>query len=394
MTNDLNQPFYMNQRTTLCFALLAGAIAMTSCSTKKADDGQTPGIEKAAYGQLPDGRTADLYTLRNAAGMTVAITNYGGTIVALTAPDRDGKFEDVTLGFDSLAGYTTNRTFFGALIGRYGNRIAKGKFTLDGKPYSMVTNNIGNHLHGGTVGFDRVLWTATPVDGDEPALKLTYLSKDGEEGYPGNLSVTVTYTLKKDNALAIDYQATTDKPTVVNLTNHTFFNLSGGAKRDILDHVLTLNADRLVPVDKTLIPTGKLTPVAGTPFNFTKPTRIGDHINDSTDVQIKYGLGYDHCWVATDSSHAMKPIAMVLEPTSGRVMEVETTEPAIQFYTGNFLDGTVTGREGFPYKKRFALCLETEHYPDSPNHPSFPTTTLRPGETYKTTTVYRFSVKK
>ena len=380
--------------TTLSVALLMGCFAMTSCSTKKADGDQKPGIEKAAYGQLPDGRNADLYTLHNAAGMTAKITNYGGIIVALTAPDKDGTFEDVTLGVHSLANYVKGTPFFGALVGRYGNRIAKGKFTLDGKPYTLVTNNMGNHLHGGSVGFDKVLWTATPVEGDEPALKLSYVSKDGEEGYPGNLSVTVTYTLQKDNALRIDYQATTDKPTVVNLTNHTYFNLTGGAKRDILDHVLTLNADHYVPVDKTLIPTGKLAPVVGTPFDFTKPTRVGDHINDSTDVQIKYGLGYDHCWVLSDSSHSLKPIATVFEPTSGRVMEVKTTEPAVQFYTGNFLDGTVMGREGKSYSKRYALCLETEHYPDSPNQPNFPTTVLRPGETYKTTTVYQFSVKK
>ena len=380
--------------TNLSVALLMGCFAMTSCSTKKGDGDQKPGIEKAAYGTLPDGRSADIYTLHNAAGMTAKITNYGGIIVSLTAPDKDGTFEDVTLGVDSLANYIKGTPFFGALVGRYGNRIAKGKFTLDGKSYTLVTNNMGNHLHGGTVGFDKVLWTATPVEGDEPALKLTYLSKDGEEGYPGNLSVTVTYTLQKDNALKIDYQATTDKPTVVNLTNHTYFNLTGGAKRDILDHVLTLNADRYVPVDKTLIPTGNLAPVAGTPFDFTKPTRVGDHINDSTDVQIKYGLGYDHCWVLRDSSHNLKPTATVYEPTSGRVMEVQTTEPAVQFYTGNFLDGTVMGREGKPYPKRYAICLETEHYPDSPNQPKFPTTVLRPGQTYKTTTVYQFSVKK
>lgn len=377
----------------LSLALLAGGI-MTACTSNKSAENQKMGIEKSAYGQLPDGRSADLYTLRNEAGMTAQITTYGGILVGLTTPDKDGKFEDVTLGFDSLASYTKNNPFFGALIGRYGNRIAKGKFMLDGKPYTLVTNNMGNHLHGGTVGFDKVLWTATPVEGDEPALKLTYTAKDGEEGYPGNLSVEVTYTLQKDNALKIDYQATTDKPTVVNLTNHTYFNLTGGAKRDILDHVLTINADRLVPVDATLIPTGELKSVAGTPFDFTKATRIGNRIDDSTDVQIKYGIGYDHCWVLTDSSSTLKDIATVFEPTSGRMMTVKTTEPAVQFYTGNFLDGSVTGREGFPYKKRSAFCLETEHYPDSPNQPNFPTTVLRPGQTYKTTTVYQFSVKK
>ena len=380
----------------LSLALFTGCLTMTSCSSKKEKeaDEQKPGIEKTAYGQLPDGQTADLYTLRNAAGMTARITNYGGIVIELTAPDKEGKFEDVTLGLDSLSSYVKNNPFFGALVGRYGNRIAKGKFTLDGKPYTLFVNNMGNHLHGGKVGFDKVLWTATPVEGDEPALKLTYTAKDGEEGYPGNLSVEVTYTLQKDNALKIDYQATTDKPTVVNLTNHTYFNLTGGAKRDILDHVLTLNADRFIPVDKTLIPTGELQPVSGTPFDFTKPTAIGTRINDSTDTQIKYGGGYDHAWVLTGSGDSLKLAATVYEPASGRVMEVRTTEPAIQFYTGNFLDGTVTGREGFPYKKRYALCLETEHYPDSPNQPSFPTTVLRPGQTYKTTTIYQFSTKK
>jgi aldose 1-epimerase len=383
----------------LSLALLIGGITMTSCTSNKPTDDQKPGIEKAAYGQLPDGRSVELYTLRNSAGMTAQITTYGGILVGLTAPDKDGKFEDVTLGFDSLTTYVKSNPYFGALIGRYGNRIAKGKFTLDGKPYTLVVNNMVNHLHGGTIGFDKVLWTAAPVDGDEPALKLTYTSNDGEEGYPGNLSVTVVYTLQKDNALKIDYEATTDKPTVVNLTNHTYFNLTGGAKRDILDHVLTLNADRFLPVNETLIPTGELKPVSGTPFDFTKPTRIGDRIDDSTDgsadaVQIKYGMGYDHCWVLSDSSRTLKPIATVFEPTSGRVMTVQTTEPAVQFYTGNFLDGSVTGREGFPYKRRYALCLETEHYPDSPNQPAFPTTVLRPGQTYKTTTVYQFSVKK
>jgi aldose 1-epimerase len=380
----------------LSMALLTGFLTMTSCSSKKENtaDEQKPGIEKATYGQLPDGQTADLFTLRNAAGMTAKITNYGGILVALTAPDKDGKFEDVTLGLDSLSSYVKNNPFFGALVGRYGNRIAKGKFTLDGKPYNLFINNMGNHLHGGKVGFDKVLWTATPVEGDEPALKLAYTSKDMEEGYPGNLSVTVTYTLQKDNALKIDYQATTDKPTVVNLTNHTYFNLTGDVKRDILDHVVTINADQFIPVDETLIPTGKLQPVAGTPFDFTKPTVVGARINDSTDTQIKYGGGYDHAWVLNGEAGSLKKAATVYEPTSGRVMDVSTMEPAVQFYTGNFLNGKVVGREGFAYKKRFALCLETEHYPDSPNQPSFPTTTLKPGETYKTTTIYQFSTRK
>ncbi len=371
-----------------------GSLAMTSFPAPLANNSSKPGIEKSAYGQLPDGRTADLYTLRNESGMTVGITNYGGIVVSLTAPDKAGLFEDVTLGLRSLDAYVKNNPFFGALVGRYGNRIAKGKFTLDGNEYTLATNNSGNHIHGGKVGFDKVLWTATPVDGREPALRLTYIAKDGEEGYPGNLSVTATYTLQTDNAVKIDYQATTDKPTVINLTNHTYFNLTGGAKRDVLDHVVTLNADQFVPVDKTLIPTGSPKPVAGTPFDFTKPARVGDRIDNTTDEQIKFGGGYDHCWVFRDNSQRLKPIATVYEPSSGRVMTVQTTEPAVQFYTGNFLNGSVTGRDGKPYQKRYGFCLETQHYPDSPNQPSFPTTILRPGQTYKTTTVYQFSSRK
>jgi aldose 1-epimerase len=380
---------YFN-RFTLLSSLLALAM-LSSCNSNKEGD-QKAGIEKASFGKVSDGQEADIYTLRNEAGMEAKITNYGGILVSLTAPDKNGKFEDVTLGFDSLSAYVKNNPFFGALVGRYGNRIAKGKFTLDGKEYTLATNNMGNHLHGGLKGFDKVLWTATPVEGEEPALKLAYTSKDGEEGYPGNLSVEVTYTLQKDNALKIDYKATTDKPTVVNLTNHSYFNLTAG-KSDILGHELTINADRFVPVNETLIPTGELKPVAGTPFDFTKSTVVGTRINDSTDTQIKYGLGYDHCWVFTDSSNKLKQGATVYEPTSGRVMEVLTTEPAVQFYTGNFLDGSLTGKGGVVYKKRTGLCLETEHYPDSPNQPKFPTTTLKPGETYQTTTVYKFSTK-
>lgn len=365
-------------------------IMLAGCNSEQSEQTKA-GIEKAAYGKLADGTEADLYTLRNGAGMEAKITNFGGIVVSLTAPDKAGKFADVVLGMDSLSGYEKGTPYFGALIGRYGNRIAKGKFTLDGKEYTLATNNMGNHLHGGLKGFDKVLWTATPVEGDEPALKLAYTAKDGEEGYPGNLSVEVTYTLQKDNSLKIDYKATTDKPTVVNLTNHSYFNLAG--QGDILSHEVTLNADRFLPVSETLIPTGELKPVAGTPFDFTKSTVIGKRINDSTDVQIKYGLGYDHAWILTDSTKTSKLAATVYEPTTGRVMEVYTTEPAIQFYTGNFLDGTLTGKGGTVYQKRTGLCLETEHYPDAPNQPKFPTTTLKPGETYQTTTIYKFSAR-
>jgi aldose 1-epimerase len=375
-----------------CFILLAVSLLHTGCQPQKTTM-QQAGIEKTTFGQLADGRTADLYTLRNAAGMTARITNYGGIVVSLTAPDKAGNFANVTLGMDSLAGYEKGVPYFGALIGRYGNRIANGKFTLDGKAYTLAVNNGKNHLHGGLKGFDKVIWTATPFDGNEPTLKLTYVSEDGEEGYPGKLSIAVTYTLQKDNALCIDYQATTDKPTVVNLTNHAYFNLTGDAANTILNHELTLNADHFLPVDPTLIPTGTRQPVSGTVFDFRKSTPIGQRINDTTDVQIRYGGGYDHAWILADSSSTLKQAATVYEPTSGRVMTVQTTEPAIQFYTGNFLDGTLTGRGGVVYKKRSAFCLETEHYPDSPNQPAFPTVVVRPGQPYKTTTIYQFSVK-
>ncbi len=355
---------------------------------------QKSSIEKSSFGKTKDGVALDLYTLKNEAGMTVQITNFGGTIVTWTAPDKNGKYEDITLGCDSIGGYEKGVPFFGALVGRYGNRIAKGKFNLEGKTYTLATNNGANHLHGGIKGFDKVVWAATPLDGPNPALKLTYTSKDMEEGYPGNLSVEVLYTLQKDNSLKIEYSATTDKATVVNLTNHAYFNLTGDFN-SILDHELALNCDKFLPVDKTLIPTGELKNVEGTPFDFlTKSYKIGERINDTLNEQIKFGGGYDHAWIIKDHTTTIHPAATVYEPTSGRVMEVLTTEPAIQFYTGNFLDGTIKGKGGIIYKKRSGLCLETEHYPDSPNQSKFPTTTLKPKETYSTTTVYRFSVKK
>lgn len=355
---------------------------------------QKASIEKSSFGKTKDGVALDLYTLKNEAGMTVKITNYGGTIVSWTAPDKNGKYEDITLGCDSIGGYEKGVPFFGALIGRYGNRIAKGKFNLEGKTYKLATNNNENHLHGGIKGFDKVVWAATPVEGPQAVLKLTYTSKDMEEGYPGNLSVEVVYTLQKDNSLKIEYSATTDKTTVVNLTNHAYFNLSGDMNNTILDHEIALNCDKFLPVDKTLIPTGELKNVEGTPFDFMTSQKIGTRINDTLNEQIKFGGGYDHAWIIKDHTTTMHPAAVVYEPKSGRTMEVLTTEPAIQFYTGNFLDGTIKGKGGVIYKKRSGLCLETEHYPDSPNQSKFPTTTLKPKETYKTTTVYRFSVQK
>jgi aldose 1-epimerase len=372
--------------------LLITSLFTQSC--KKTSDKMTTNIAQETFGKISETETADIYTLRNATGMTVRISNYGGIIVSWTAPDKAGNYEDITLGYDSLASYQKDSPYFGALVGRYGNRIAKGKFTLDGKTYTLATNNGENALHGGIKGFDKVLWKALPVDGEEPQLVLNYVSKDGEEGYPGNLSVEVIYTLTKDNSLKIDYKATTDKATVVNLTNHAYFNLSGVKNiSPILDHELTLNADKFLPVDKTLIPTGELKPVTGTPFDFTKAKKIGLQINDTTDTQIKYGGGYDHCWVMTDTTQSLRLAATVHEPKSGRVMEVYTTEPAFQFYTGNFLNGSNLGKGGSIYARRTGFCLETQHYPDSPNQPKFPSTVLRPNETYQTTTVYKFLVK-
>ena len=350
-------------------------------------------ISKETFGQLPDGQTADLYTLTNGNGMTVNITNYGGIITKLTAPDKNGNWEDVVLGFDSLAPYLAGHPFFGALVGRYGNRIAKGKFTLNGQQYTLPINNGPNALHGGIKGFDKVLWKATEIKKDSlVGLELTYTSKDGEEGYPGNLDVKVTYTLDNSNALLINYVATTDKPTIVNLTNHSYFNLTG-LKKDILGLEVTIASDSLVPVDATLIPTGKLRAVEGTPFDFRKPTVISTGINKTEDEQIKNGGGYDHCWVlARGTDKGLFHFATVRDPESGRVMEVSTTEPAVQFYTGNFLDGSLKGKNA-TFVKRFGMCLETEHYPDSPNHPQFPSTELKPGETYNTSTMYKFSAK-
>nr|WP_228713551.1 aldose epimerase family protein [Arundinibacter roseus] len=352
-----------------------------------------PTITREVYGTLADGQQADLFTLTNANGMVVKITNYGGIITQWMAPDKNGEMADVVLGLDSLNNYVENNPFFGALVGRYGNRIGGGSFSLDGQKYSLVTNNGPNHLHGGTKGFDKVLWTAEEVPGDTiVGLKLTYVSKDMEEGYPGELKTEVNYTLSNSGELTIDYKATTDKPTIVNLTNHSYFNLTG-MKRDILAHEVTINSDSLVEVNETLIPTGKLIGVSATPFDFQKATAIGARIDDTTHVQIKHGGGYDHCWVIERADDALLRIATVHEPESGRVLEVFTTEPGVQFYTGNFLNGKVSGK-GVTYTKRMGFCLETEHYPDSPNQPKFPSVVLRPDATYHTTTVYKLSVRE
>ncbi|TDE16602.1 aldose epimerase family protein [Dyadobacter psychrotolerans] len=380
----------MKKITFLFTALMA--LAIFSCSKTSKEQTMISTISKEIFGELPDGQTAELYTLTNANGMTVNITNYGGIITKLTAQDKKGEWADVVLGFDTLQPYLAEHPFFGALVGRYGNRIAKGKFKLNGTEYNLAINNGPNSLHGGKKGFDKVLWKATEVKKDSTVgLQLEYTSKDMEEGYPGNLTVKVVYTLANDNSLTIDYTATTDKETVLNLTNHSYFNLSG-LKNDILGHEVSILSDSIVPVGADLIPTGKLRAVEGTPFDFRKPTVVGAGINKTEDEQIKNGGGYDHCWVIKRSESGLIPFATVKDPESGRFMEVFTTEPAVQFYTGNFLDGSLKGKNA-TFSKRFGLCLETEHYPDSPNQPQFPSTSLKPGETYHTTTMYKFSAK-
>ncbi|MDM7924486.1 MAG: aldose epimerase family protein [bacterium] len=371
--------------------LLLGGLAATVFVTQGCAQKAKPGVVKSSFGVMADGRTADIYTLTNRNGAQAKITNYGGIVTALFVPDRKGRLGDVVLGYDTLAPYLTQTTFFGALIGRYGNRIGKGQFMLDGKKVQVTRNDGPNTLHGGRFGFDKVLWTAEPSD-SSAALKLTYTSKDGEEGYPGNLTATVVYTLTDDNALRIDYEARTDKPTVVNLTHHSYFNLSADPSGDALGTELTILADHFTPVDATLIPTGEIRPVDGTPFDFRKPTKIGARIGMDDD-QLKKGRGYDHNWVLNGWDGTLQTVAAAYDSASGRVMEVLTTEPGMQFYSGNFLDGTLTGKGGIRYNRRSGFCLETQHYPDSPNHPNFPSTVLRPGETYKTTTVYRFSAK-
>jgi aldose 1-epimerase len=350
-------------------------------------------MKKEPFGTTNDGVPVSIYTLKNSKGMEARITNYGGILVSLVVPDKSGKLDDIVLGYDSLSGYIKNSPYFGALIGRYGNRIAKGKFTLEGKEYSLAVNNGANTLHGGLKGFDKVVWDAKERKGKSGlSLVLTYLSKDGEEGYPGNLHVKVVYTLTDNNELKIDYTATTDKATVVNLTHHSYFNLAGAGKGDILSHEVMINASKFTPIDEGLIPTGELKDVAGTPFDFTKPAQIGSRIN-ADDQQLKYGKGYDHNFVLERKDKGLSLAARAEEKTTGRVMEVFTTEPGVQFYSGNFLDGTNIGKRGAAYKFRYGFCLETQHFPDSPNKPDFPSTELKPGKKYSTSTVYKFSVK-
>lgn len=378
--------------SSVFLSLALSILFLTGCADKDTSTGEA-GITKADFGKTKDGTAVDIYTITNNSGVEAKIMTYGATVVSLKVPDRDGKLDDVVLGFDNVGDYEEKSPYFGCIVGRYGNRIGKGKFTLDEKDYTLAVNNGENHLHGGLKGFDKVVWKAEPFENSDGAeLKMHYVSKDMEEGYPGNLDVTVTYTLTNDNELKIDYLATTDKPTVCNLTNHSYFNLAGQGLGDNLGHELMLNADNFTPVDSTLITTGEIAPVSGTPMDFTTPTAIGKRI-DGDYEQLKFGGGYDHNWVLNRDGEGMTLAATVYEPTTGRFMEVHTLKPGIQFYAGNFLDGTFAGKEGRVYKHRYAFCLETQHYPDSPNRPEFPSVVLRPGEEYKTSTIYKFSSK-
>ena len=381
------------KRYTVPAALLALAVAATGgeaaagAARRKEKKRVKATVERLEWGKTPDGTPVQLYVLTNSQGMVAKIATYGALLTELHVPDRAGKTADVVLGFDTLDAYIANNPFFGATVGRFANRIARGKFTLDGKEYTLAVNNGPNSLHGGTKGFDKAVWTAAPVESaDGPAVQFSYLSRDGEEGYPGNLSTTVTYTLTRKNELRIDYRATTDKATPVNLTNHSYFNLAGAGSGDVLGHELMLAADRYTPTDETSIPTGELRPVAGTPFDFTQPKTIGARIEQVGG----HTMGYDHNYVFNSGGKKLALGARVHEPKSGRVMEMWTTEPGVQLYTGNFLDGTLKGKGGTAYGKHHAFCLEAQHFPDSPNQPSFPSTILRPGDTYKQTTVYKF----
>lgn len=372
----------------LILALPVAAILITGCKDTGKKDKETkmtnPKVSRADWGEL-DGKPVYLYTLTNENGVEVKITNYGGIITSWMVPDRNGKMGNIVLGFDSLSGYLAKPPYFGAIIGRYGNRIGKGKFTIDSTTYTLATNNGENHLHGGNKGFDKVVWDAVPDD-SSATLTLSYLSKDGEEGYPGNLKITVTYSLTDHDELEIDYTAETDKATVVNLTSHSYFNLTADVANDILGHSLQVNAAQYTPVDAGLIPTGELRDVKGTPFDFQTPHTIGERI-------AAVEGGYDHNFVLTRKSNAIERAATLADSVSGRVLEVYTTEPGMQFYSGNFLDGTFKTAEGKAINKHAALCLETQHYPDSPNKPDFPSTLLRPGDKYHTITIYKTAVR-
>ncbi len=350
------------------------------------------GVKEEVYGKMPDGREVKIYTLTNGNGLRARVTEYGAILVSMETPDKEGNIEDLTHGYDTLEGWLTNTSYFGSTVGRFGNRIAAGKFTLDGQEYTLATNNepggIPCHLHGGVQGFDKRLWSGEVV-GDN-AVRFTYVSEDGEEGYPGTLTAKVTYTLTDDNELKWEAEATTDAPTIVNLVHHSYWNLSGDPKTKINDHVLMLNADHYLPTDAGLIPTGEIAPVEGTPMDFTEPTEIGARVDQEFQA-LEYGGGYDHAWVL-NPGEGVRTAARLKDPKSGRVMEISTNQPAIQFYGGNFLDGEAVGKDGVAYEFRTALCLETEGFPDSPNKPDFPSPVLRPGETYKHVMIHKFSV--
>ena len=364
-----------------------GALLIAGCASSKCCK-MNPSSNSTPFGKA-DGKAVSLYTLKNSKGAEAQICNYGGIVTSLKVADKNGNFGDVVLGYDNLEGYIKSTPYFGALIGRYGNRIAGGKFTLNGKEYILAKNNDANSLHGGVKAFDKVVWNAAKVTAN--SLTLQYTSKAGEEGFPGNLNVTAVYTLTDDNALRVEFTATTDADTHCNLTHHSYFNFAG--KGDILGHVVTINADKFTPVDANLIPTGELRAVKGTPLDFTTPTVVGARIENADD-QLKLGKGYDHNWVLNQkSAGTLTHAATVSEPTSGRVMEVWTTEPGMQFYSGNFLDGSITGKGGWTYAFRNGFCMEPQHFPDSPNHPSFPTTVLKPDQIYKNTIIYKFSVR-
>jgi len=351
-------------------------------------------MQRAPFGTMPDATAVEIFTLKNSHGMEVRTIPYGAIIVSIRVPDRAGRFDDVVIGHDRLEGYLTASRFFGAVVGRFGNRIAKGRFTLDGRTYELAVNNGPNHLHGGVKGFDKVVWQAEPFRaGGNSGVTYRYISADGEEGYPGRLNVRVTYTLTERNQVVVDYAATTDKATPINLTQHSYFNLAGDGVRDVLDHVVQINADRFTPVDATKIPTGELARVAGTPFDFRTPVRLGAQIA-AAHPQLTIGGGYDHNFVLNRTGGGLQWAARVFEPSTGRTLTVTTTEPGLQFNTANALDGTITGKSGHVYRARYGLCLETQHFPDSPNQPSFPSTILRPGQTFRSRTEFAFGVRK
>lgn len=370
-------------------ALTTLVLSLASCG-KQSDTTASPAIQQETYGKMPDGREVSIFTLTNKNGLKARVSEYGAILVSMETPDKTGKLADITHGYDTLEGWLGNTSYFGATVGRFGNRIAHGKFTLDGKGYTLATNNdpggIPCHLHGGTKGFDKVLWSGKPTDSN--GVEFTYVSADGEEGYPGNLTVKVSYTLTDDNELKWEAAATTDAPTIVNIVHHSYWNLSGDPDSSINDHVLQLNAPNYLPTNIGLIPTGRIAPVAGTPMDFTKPVVIGERIAADFEA-LKYGGGYDHCWVL-EKGKDVRLAAKLKDPRTGRVMEISTDQPAIQFYGGNFLDGSVVGKGGVKYAHRTALCLETENFPDAPNQPDFPSAVLRPGETYRHRMIHRF----